>query len=242
MERQYEVLGLSTDASLPEVRTRYRRLLKRHHPDHGGSRAQFLQIRRAYEEITGESPPEDAPGSDRPPAEASDPTFVRDETASSTRRSSASGDLLSISLVAFRQQLPLSTLSPVLQDGVVRPVVFFEITNRTDVTLTWDGWSETSFVGRDGFMYQGSSVLNRRASALPGRWWPRKASLEPGRTLRAIVVAEGVPADVEVERVVYTQHADDRSGGNRQTERYLFEIADADAPIDELPFDVEAAR
>ncbi|MFP9191701.1 J domain-containing protein [Natrialbaceae archaeon A-CW1-1] len=58
MESHYDVLGVSPDADLDEIRAAYRRLLKRHHPDQGGSRDQFLRIKQAYETVVGEHPDE----------------------------------------------------------------------------------------------------------------------------------------------------------------------------------------
>jgi hypothetical protein len=49
----YRVLGLSPEATLPEVKRAYRALAKRHHPDTAGphATARFLAIQHAYEEI-----------------------------------------------------------------------------------------------------------------------------------------------------------------------------------------------
>ncbi|WP_254522961.1 J domain-containing protein [Natrinema caseinilyticum] len=59
MTSHYEALGLTPDADEQAVRRAYRVLLKDHHPDHGGSREQFLRIKEAYEHILGERAPND---------------------------------------------------------------------------------------------------------------------------------------------------------------------------------------
>jgi curved DNA-binding protein CbpA len=65
----YAVLGVSEDASDSELRSAYRRLVKRHHPDHNGgsaeSAARFAEIQSAYTAIlrrrTATSAPASAP-------------------------------------------------------------------------------------------------------------------------------------------------------------------------------------
>jgi DnaJ domain len=56
-ENPYDVLGVASDAPEAEVRSAYRRLVQRHHPDHNGgspeSAARFAQIQAAYAHIVG---------------------------------------------------------------------------------------------------------------------------------------------------------------------------------------------
>lgn len=56
-ENPYDVLGVAPDASDSELRSAYRRLVQRHHPDHnGGSResaARFAQVQAAYAHVVG---------------------------------------------------------------------------------------------------------------------------------------------------------------------------------------------
>lgn len=239
MDRAYETLGISPDASISEVRRRYRRLLKEHHPDHGGSRERFLRIQRAYEEITGEPHLPDHRSTADPsfPADYAAPTFVRDDTDPVPTRLSVDGDFLSLSLRSVRQSLDLAAIvsNPAVTPDVDRAVAFLEATNRSDEVLTWGGWSETTFVGTDGFLYQGSSILQEQSGGLPGHWWSGKATLEPGRTIRATVVAEELPSAVDVDRIIYTQRGPPIEGGERATERYLFPASEAD---DAIPFDL----
>jgi len=49
--KEYETLGLDPDATDAEVKTRYRELLKEHHPDMGGDPKNFMKIRKAYLKI-----------------------------------------------------------------------------------------------------------------------------------------------------------------------------------------------
>ena len=46
-ERAYAILGLPTIASDAEVHRAHRALIKKHHPDHGGSHAQAALINQA---------------------------------------------------------------------------------------------------------------------------------------------------------------------------------------------------
>lgn len=47
----HQVLGVSADASLPEVKAAFRRLAKQHHPDKGGVAADFKFLVESYEAI-----------------------------------------------------------------------------------------------------------------------------------------------------------------------------------------------
>ncbi|TVZ39144.1 DnaJ-like protein [Alteromonadaceae bacterium 2753L.S.0a.02] len=44
-------LGLSSDASWPEVQRQYRSLVNQHHPDKGGDGGRFTKVRDAYETL-----------------------------------------------------------------------------------------------------------------------------------------------------------------------------------------------
>ena len=45
----YEELGLKTNANKGEIKSSYRRLVKKHHPDTGGNKEKFLAIQNAWE-------------------------------------------------------------------------------------------------------------------------------------------------------------------------------------------------
>ncbi len=45
----YEELGLNTNANKGEIKSSYRRLVKKHHPDTGGDKDKFLAIQNAWE-------------------------------------------------------------------------------------------------------------------------------------------------------------------------------------------------
>jgi DnaJ-class molecular chaperone len=51
LQAQYRLLHLQAEVSLAEVRTQYRELAKRYHPDTGGSHADFLALQQAYEQV-----------------------------------------------------------------------------------------------------------------------------------------------------------------------------------------------
>ena len=51
LQAQYRLLHLQAEVSLAEVHTRYRELAKHYHPDAGGSHADFLALRQAYEQV-----------------------------------------------------------------------------------------------------------------------------------------------------------------------------------------------
>lgn len=49
----YHILGLRNDATLAEVKTAYRSRVAEAHPDRGGTAAEFIRIRAAYEILSG---------------------------------------------------------------------------------------------------------------------------------------------------------------------------------------------
>jgi hypothetical protein len=53
LSEAYRILGLSTDATLAEVKTAYRRRVGATHPDRGGTAAEFIKVRAAYEILSG---------------------------------------------------------------------------------------------------------------------------------------------------------------------------------------------
>jgi hypothetical protein len=56
-ENPYQVLGVAPDASDSDLRSAYRKLVQRHHPDHNGgspeSAALFAQVQAAYAHVVG---------------------------------------------------------------------------------------------------------------------------------------------------------------------------------------------
>ena len=51
MNNPYDVLGVETGSSDSEIKSAYRRLAKKHHPDAGGDEKHFAEISNAYESI-----------------------------------------------------------------------------------------------------------------------------------------------------------------------------------------------
>ena len=49
--KEYELLGLSVNATDAELKKRYRSLMKQIHPDRGGDAKEFMKIRKAYLKI-----------------------------------------------------------------------------------------------------------------------------------------------------------------------------------------------
>ncbi len=49
LSEAYRILGLSNEATLAEVKTAYRRKVAEAHPDRGGTAAEFIRVRAAYE-------------------------------------------------------------------------------------------------------------------------------------------------------------------------------------------------
>jgi len=51
LQAEYRLLQLQAEVSLAEVRTQYRVLAKRYHPDAGGHHSDFLALQQAYEQV-----------------------------------------------------------------------------------------------------------------------------------------------------------------------------------------------
>jgi DnaJ-class molecular chaperone len=51
LQAEYRLLHLQAEVSLADVRSQYRELAKRYHPDAGGSHADFLALQQAYEQV-----------------------------------------------------------------------------------------------------------------------------------------------------------------------------------------------
>ena len=47
----YEELGLKKNATISEIKSSYRSLVKQHHPDAGGTKERFLPIQNAWETL-----------------------------------------------------------------------------------------------------------------------------------------------------------------------------------------------
>lgn len=47
----YDVLGVSRNATKPEIRKAYHKLCMMYHPDKGGNTEQFIKIKKAYDEL-----------------------------------------------------------------------------------------------------------------------------------------------------------------------------------------------
>lgn len=234
MESHYEALGLSPTADEQAVRRAYRELLKEHHPDQGGSRDQFLRITEAYEQIVGDRPPTHETGHNAlsqrgPTRQPVHPTYDPDEQTDSNGADhkclTVSGQYLTLTLSALVQNVSLDRLV----DGPVpaateRTVAFFRVQNTSSQALSWQGKANTGFIADDGFLYQGSSIVQPHAESLPARWSGTDVEIQPGRALDAVVIAQEIPADATVEKVVYTQHGSEQEGAADDTERYLFEL------------------
>lgn len=52
----YDLLGVPASATMEEVKAAFRKKALEHHPDHGGSAAAFMAMKRAYDSISKRRP------------------------------------------------------------------------------------------------------------------------------------------------------------------------------------------
>lgn len=229
MESDYEVLGVSPDADREEVRRAYRALLKVHHPDLDGSRERFLRIKEAYENVTGDDDSDSLAldgkrenGSSGATARTYDPAS---RELSFERNLSVQGEYLRVTLRGLVHDVDLESLldSTVTADAT-RAVAFFQVQNASERPLRWRGPTHTNFGGDDGFLYDASTIVTPRAAELPSWWCGVDVDVPPERAVDGLVIAQELPEDVTVEKVIYTQHVYDDDGDLEDTERYIFEI------------------
>ena len=50
-QKYYEELGLEQDATKKEIKSAYRKMARKYHPDRGGSNAKFRRVQEAYEKL-----------------------------------------------------------------------------------------------------------------------------------------------------------------------------------------------
>lgn len=187
MDDPYETLGVDRDADPRTVKRAYKRLVREHHPDAGGSAERFEAVRRAYDAIrrdeVGESAGSRTRGADASAgsARAGDPRTVGRSAGASVT------DLFP----AFETPLDTDRLREVLPDGCflggdslwlalvalrevdVADVVFRHQTEDVDTRRTvavfhaynpgteqreWNGWTRTTFHGTDGTAYDRSDL------------------------------------------------------------------------------------
>ena len=51
MTNPYDILGVDNSSSDADIKTAYRRMAKKHHPDAGGDEKHFAEISNAYDQI-----------------------------------------------------------------------------------------------------------------------------------------------------------------------------------------------
>jgi len=50
-EKDYHILGLIPGCSKEEITEKWRKLVKKHHPDAGGKSEEFIKVQKAYESL-----------------------------------------------------------------------------------------------------------------------------------------------------------------------------------------------
>lgn len=249
MDRPYNVLGVDPGADEEVVRAAYRTMMKKHHPDQGGSTEEFIRIKRAYEAIQqndASARAARARATDRSRTSTDGGTATRSGAASAgvdvTEHADATavscscgvglelrGEYLRLRLVALVDDADVTKLvaSHMLEGYDERTAAFLTVENTSDRTVRWRGNQCLTFIGSDGYMYESAADYRASETKLPPRWKGSDVAVEPGTRMNAVVIAEELPEDVEVEELVYTQNVFARRGagsGIEDKERFCFEV------------------
>jgi hypothetical protein len=251
MDSPFNVLGVDPGADEEVVRAAYRTLMKKHHPDQGGSAEEFMQIKDAYETIQNGtvSGANAGNGSGRRSTDggtatrngsgqaAGEVTVTEYANAAAVNCCSGvgleiRGEYLTLTLIGLVDDADVTRLvsSHTLSGYDERPVAYFTVENTSDRTVRWRGNQCLSFIGSDEYMYESDSEYRASETKLPPRWKSSDVAIEPGTRMNAIVIAEELPEDVGVNEVVYTQNvfARRRAGsGIQDKERYRFRVTDS---------------
>lgn len=262
MDRPYTVLGLDPGADLDAVRSAYRSLLKEHHPDQGGSTEAFLRIKRAYEAIQERSGGDSDRSSSAQTKTATDGgATTRDQNTNwrlssderVTEHSDATpmsccagiglglqGEYASLTLVSLVEEAPLDGITwNTEDDDPKRPLAYCTVENTSDRPFRWRGNQSTTFVGTDGEKYDPSGRFRPSDTLLPDGWRGSDVELDPGETMRTVVICERLPPSVEVGRISYTQtlFGGDGETGVTDRERFAFAIGSGTRPqLSRQPF------
>lgn len=249
MHRPYNVLGVDPGAADDVVRAAYRTLMKKHHPDQGGSAEEFIRVKRAYEAIErndASARSARTTGDGRRRRSTDGGTATRDgassagvdvaEHADATAVNCACGvglelrgEYLTLRLVALVDDVDVTKLvaSHALEGYDERTAAFLTVENVSDRTVRWRGNQCLRFVGTDGHAYESASEYRASEPKLPPRWKGSDVAVEPGTRMNAVVIAEELPENVEVGELAYTQNVFARRGvgsGIEDKERFCFEV------------------
>ncbi|MCL9813953.1 J domain-containing protein [Natranaeroarchaeum aerophilus] len=262
MERPYTVLDLEPDVDQKTVRSAYRSLLKEHHPDQGGSMDAFLRVKRAYEAIQSRQDRATAAQSVSSKTATTDGgattrtqnvnwRLANDGTEHDRSRAESTpccagvgleidGEHLTLTLVSLVRKTELTGIT--WNTGDVdprRPLAWFTVENTSDRQLRWRGNRRVTFVGTDNEQYGPSGSHRASDTVLPADWKGSTVDLDPGEAVRAVVVADDLPDDVEIDRITYEQPLGTHmsSAGRTESEQFVFDIdSTARSQLAERPF------
>ena len=236
MAEPHEVLGVAANADEATVRAAYRELMMEHHPDQGGNRDRFIQIKSAYERLVGDQRGRaiTEPLSDGGATITASQRRV--EVAGETVQGDhglelvAEADGFRVRLTALTDRLPTGAMLPNHVESGRRIGACFHVTNETGQPVTWKA-RRVRFVGSQGERYL-PTVYRPKGRKLPDRWRGDDVDLAPGDTARSFLLSRALPEDVAVEAIVY-----DQQSNAGQARRVEFELdRPARAALDREPF------
>ncbi|AGN01907.1 heat shock protein DnaJ domain-containing protein [Salinarchaeum sp. Harcht-Bsk1] len=236
MSEPHELLSVAPNADDATIRAAYRELLLEHHPDQGGSKKRFMQIKDAYERLVGDS----RSGSITEPLSDGGATITPAgrciEVAGKTVQGAdglelvAEADGLQVRLTTLTDRLPTGAMLPSHVESGRRVGACFHVTNESGRPVTWMA-RRVRFVGSQGERYL-PTVYRPKRRKLPDRWRSDDVEIAPGDTARSFLLSRALPEDVAVETVVY-----DQQSGVGPARRVEFELdRAARSALDRPPF------
>lgn len=235
----YEVLGVTPDADDAVIHAAYKSLIKKHHPDQGGTQKRFREIKTAHDMIKNGEVESKYKNNDTPGVNSLFGLITQVKTESITGSLSDGlvlrGDQLKIALTNIRRvditdhvYLPDETVTE------NRLILTTNVQNKSDHVQPFDP-KKGRIITEDGRRYDAQSVGLKEADKanisgiepLPSQTYGSKRKMEPHTKGNFITVIQKIPESVTIHRVIYPFNlfaGDQHDGIVKEKTRYVFDI------------------
>jgi len=219
IDNPYQVLGVDPTTEEAVIDATYRSLLKKHHPDQGGSKQQFKKIKNSYEEIRGNK----AVNTDENSSKAGRDIFNLFNTSTSTETITGNisddlwleGDNLTVSLLNIvRRDITdyavNSDYTPSSSSNEDRLLIFLHVRNTSEWVQKIRP-TEVRVVGEDSRTYDSElsglgmdNVVDTEQKSLPTHLHASSREMEPHTKANFVCSIESMPESVGIDSVIYT--------------------------------------